>query len=155
MNLSYMSNMNLENMEHVYKYYIHHGVSIYLVASRDPACPTPYVQQPIPACHDIWQVTVKNLYSPGKDLGFGSCPNSCNKCYSIGCRNNYCICQKPSPIRPSICAKGQIQQKIPGIDTGIDRSASLRMTTVELANLMHRLDTSNGIDIKQGNIILY
>jgi hypothetical protein len=135
--------MNLGCEEHIYKYYIHHGVSVYLVASRDLVNP------------ELWQVSVKNLYSPGKDLGFGSCPNVCNNCYSLGCRNNYCICAKAIPGRPPVCKPNQIKQPIPGINTGIDRSSNIKMTTSELERLMRRLDTSNGIDLKQGNIILY
>jgi hypothetical protein len=132
--------MNLGCEEHIYKYYIHHGVSVYLVASRD------LVNQ------ELWQVSVQNLYSPGKDLGFGSCPNVCNNCYSLGCRNNYCICKKTPN---AICKPDQITQPIPGINTGINRSSNIKMTTSELQRLMTRLDTSNGINLKQGNIILY
>lgn len=138
--------MNLGLTEHVYKYYIHHGVSVYLVASRDICNP------------ELWQVNVKNLYTPGKDLGFGSCPNSCNNCYSLGCRNDYCVCPRSSRPSGRMCSAKQIQQKIPGLGnpgTGIDRSTNIKMTTSELERLMRTLDTSNGINIKQGNIILY
>lgn len=136
--------MNLGLEEHIYKYYIHHGVSVYLVASRDHVNP------------ELWQVSVKNLYSPGKDLGFGSCPNVCNNCYSLGCRNNYCICTPSTgKTKASLCKPNQIQQRIPGIDTGIDRTSIVKMTSSELDRLMKKLDTSNGIDLKQGNIILY
>lgn len=149
--------MNLGLEEHIYKYYIHHGVSVYLVASRDHVNP------------ELWQVSVKNLYSPGKDLGFGSCPDVCNNCYSLGCRNNYCICipstsgkllsrddkMTSGKTGSSLCKPNQIRQRIPGIDTGIDRTSIVKMTSSELDRLMRKLDTSNGIDLKQGNIILY
>jgi len=139
--------MNLGLEEHIYKYYIHHGVSVYLVASRDHVDP------------ELWQVSVKNLYSPGKDLGFGSCQDVCNNCYSLGCRNNYCICTPSTSgkifTKSSLCKPNQIQQRIPGINTGIDRTSIVKMTSSELDRLMKKLDTSNGIDLKQGNIILY
>jgi len=144
--------MKLDLEEQIYKYYIHHGVSVYLVASKDI-----YNDK-------LWQVTVKNLYTPGKDLGFGSSPNSCNNCYSIGCRNNYCVCPKGNSgkflsgddkITGKICKNNQIEQKIPGINTGMNRSTVLKMTTNELQKLMDKLDTSNGINIHQGNVILY
>lgn len=133
--------MNIGLEEYIYKYYIHHGVSVYLTAWRDHVNP------------ELWLVSVQNLYSPGKDLGFGSCPNVCNNCYSLGCRNNYCVC-KGSKTAP-LCNKSQIEQRIYGINTGMNKSSNIRMTTSELERLMRKLNTSNGIDIKQGNIILY
>jgi len=132
--------MNIGLEEHIYKYYIHHGVSVYLTASRDKVCP------------ELWQVSIQNLYSPGKDLGFGSCNSICNNCYSLGCKNNYCLC---SGKVNKVCNKNQIQQRIPGINTGMNKSSVIKMTTSQLQRLMQRLDTSNGIDLQQGNIILY
>lgn len=135
--------MDLESVEHVYKYYIHHGVSIYLIASRDHVNP------------ELWQVNLKNLYTIGKDLGFGSCPNNCNfdNCYSLGCRNDYCVCKNPIKI----CKNDKIQQRIYDLPSyqGIDRSIVIRLTTDKLKNLMKKLDTNNSINLKRGNIILY
>jgi hypothetical protein len=58
-------------------------------------------------------------------------------------------------IRPAHCPPDAQRQKIPGIWEGIDRSTSIKMTTSELTRLMQQLDTSNGLNLKQGNIILY
>jgi hypothetical protein len=56
----------LNDMEHIYKYYIHHGVSVYLVASRSPGC------------ENIWSVNLKNVYTPGTGCDTAMVCNGCS-----------------------------------------------------------------------------
>jgi len=120
------SNCPLDDMEPIYKYYIHHGVSIYLVAESDPSTD-----------RDTWIVRLQNVYTPGHtrqsqpSMGVGS--------------DTQCIWACTSGIHT--CTPNGSDYPNNRYETNM----GIRMTSCELKHLMTQLETKR---IFTGPIIL-
>lgn len=149
---------DLENLEYVYKYYIHHGVSMYLSAFRDleaalcarhcPSTRTPapsWGGDPIDCCCDrearVWTVQLDNLYSPGQPQGCRTA-TQCPKCHN---KSQDCVWACTSGLHTT----APVGSDYP--NNRRERNIGVRMTTDELRKLMRTLECGR---LHTGQIIL-
>lgn len=124
--------VSVSNMEHIYKYYIQHGMSCYLQASKDPADPT--------EC--LWIVNLKKIYTPGT-----GCP------YAAVCSGptDNSTCKFTSNFT-GVHSHSDFSFRST-LNSRPDENLRARMTSDELEKLMCRLNQSSGM--LKGQIILY
>jgi hypothetical protein len=117
--------------EHIYKYYIQHGMSCYLTASKDPSDPC------------IWIVNLKKTYTPGTGCQYAAvCSGPTNKS----------TCQVSSNFT-GFHSFSELDYFGSNSATRPVADVSARMCTAELEKLMATLNRSSGM--LRGQVILY
>ncbi len=137
---------DLENMEHIYKYYMHHGVSVHLVAYRDEVSVELGSQYDrLPQCDQapdpLWTVRLNNLYTPGQPQGCRTVP----QCPSPKCNGADCIWACTSGIHTAAPYGSEYP------NTRREKNVGVRMSTLELRKLMDLLECGR---LHTGQIIL-